>query len=175
MNDSQQRVGHRPAPPLDNGACQRVESSALFMSETLNSAGRGVPGGREGEGLERRLLRGMIASVAVAVLISLVVAPWRVTTGLVLGGVLAFFNHRWLRASLGSVFSGAAESGSRPRLGAARYVLRYFIIAMVVASAYMLDLVSMAATLAGLCAFAAAIMIEAFTQLYFAIRYREEN
>ncbi|MBD0370900.1 MAG: ATP synthase subunit I [Pyrinomonadaceae bacterium] len=145
------------------------------MSETLNSAGRGVLSGQEGEGLERRLLRGMILSVAIAVLVSLLVAPWRVTTGLTLGGVLAFFNHHWLRASLRSVFGSAAERGSRPRLGAARYVLRYFIIASVVASAYMLNLVSIAATLAGLCAFAAAIMIEAFTQLYFAIRYREEN
>jgi hypothetical protein len=38
-----------------------------------------------------------------------------------------------------------------------------------------LDLISLAATLAGMCAFAAAIMIEAFVQLYFAIVHREEN
>jgi hypothetical protein len=92
-----------------------------------------------------------------------------------LGGVLAFFNHHWLRTSLRAVFGGAAQAGRRPKLGAARYILRYFIIAAVVASAYMLDLVSIAATLAGMCAFAAAVMIEALTQLYFAIRYREEN
>jgi hypothetical protein len=117
----------------------------------------------------------MIASIAVAVLVSLFVAPWRVTTGLVLGGGLAFFNHHWLRASLSTVFTGAAQAGRYPKLGAARYVLRYFIVAAVVASAYALNLVSIGATLAGLCCFAAAVMIEAFTQLYFAIRYREEN
>lgn len=147
------------------------------MDEILNSAGTGVlsDSDREDAKLERRLSRGMIASVVVAVSVSLIVAPWRVTTGLMLGGVLAFFNHHWLRTSLSAVFSGAAQAGRTPKLGAARYVLRYFVIAVVVASAYMLDLVSIGATLAGLCAFAAAVMIEGFTQLYFAIRYREEN
>ncbi len=119
-------------------------------------------------------MRGMCVAVALAVTISLPLAPWRVTTGLLLGGVLSFFNHHWLRTSLAAVFGNAAQAGRRPRLNAARYVLRYFIIGLVVASAYMLDLVSIGATIAGLCSFAAAIMIEATTQLYFAIRYREE-
>lgn len=146
------------------------------MSEILNTAGTGaLAEEREGAGLERRLVRGMIVSVALAVLISAATAPWRVTTGLMLGGVLAFFNHHWLRTSLAAVFGGALKQGRKPKLGAARYVLRYFVIAATVASAYMLNLVSVAATLAGMCAFAAAVMIEAFTQLYFAIRYREEN
>lgn len=147
------------------------------MNEILNSDGTGAFSDHAGEGagLERRLIRGMIVSVALAVLISALTAPWRVTTGLLLGGVLAFFNHHWLRSSLRTVFGGAAQAGRRPKLGAARYVLRYFIVGAVVASGYMLDLISIAATLAGMCAFAAAVMIEAFTQLYFAIRYREEN
>jgi hypothetical protein len=147
------------------------------MSEILNSAGTGLFGEGAGEDakLERRLLRGMIASLAVAVLVSLIVAPWRVTTGLILGGGLAFFNHHWLRTSLSTIFSAAARAGKRPRFGAARYILRYFIVAAVVASAYTFNLVSIGATLVGLCAFAAAVMIEGFTQLYFAIRYREEN
>lgn len=146
------------------------------MKEILNNDGIGALRARdEGAGLERRLVRGMIVSVVLAVLISLFAAPWRVTTGLILGGALAFFNHHWLRASLKAVFGGAAQSGRRPKLTAARYVLRYFVIAAVVAAAYMLNLVSIAGVLAGMCTFAAAIMIEAFTQLYFAVRYREEN
>lgn len=146
------------------------------MDEILNNDGTGLPHDEsEGASLERRLLRGMIASLALAILASLIVAPWRVTTGLMLGGALAFFNHHWLRTSLSAVFTGAARAGRPPKFGAARYVLRYFVIAAVVASAYMLDLISIGATLAGLCSFAAAVMIEAFTQLYFAIRYREEN
>lgn len=145
------------------------------MNEILNNAGGGAFADAGDLGLERRLWRGMIVSVVVAVSVSALFAPWRTTTGLILGGALAFFNHHWLRTSLRAVFGGAAAEGKRPRLGAARYVLRYFVIAMVVASAAMLGLVSVAATLAGMCALAFAVMIEAFTQLYFAIRYREEN
>lgn len=145
------------------------------MNEILNHAGGGALEAGEDRGLERRLVRGMIVSVMVAVLASALLAPWRVTTGLMLGGALALFNHHWLRTSLRAVFAGASQAGGRPRLGASRYVLRYFIMASAVAAAYMFDLVSIGATLAGMCAFAAAIMIEAFTQLYFAIRYREED
>ena len=145
------------------------------MSEIVNSVGRSPFADHDGRALERRLLRGMCVALGLAIAISLPLAPWRVTAGLLLGGVLSFFNHHWLRTSLMAVFAGAAEAGKRPRLGAARYVLRYLVIALVVASAYTLNLVSIAATIAGLCSFAAAIMIEALTQLYFAIVYREED
>ena len=146
------------------------------MSEILDSAERrgALPADEDGAALERRLARAMYVLIACAVTTSAVVAPWRVTTGLLLGGALALFNHRWLRGSLAAVFGGEAAAGKRPRLSAARYVLRYFVIGCVVASAYMLNLISMPATLAGLCAFAAAVMVEAGTQLYFAIIHREE-
>ena len=145
------------------------------MSEIANSVGHGALADADGAALERRLLRGMFVSVALAVLVSLPLAPWRVTTGLLMGGALSFLNHHWLRTSLQAVFGGAATTGARPRLNAARYVLRYILIAFIVAAAYTLDLVSIGATLVGLCSFVAAVMMEAFMQLYFAIRYREEN
>jgi hypothetical protein len=93
---------------------------------------------------------------------------------LLLGGVLSLLNHHWLRSSLAAVFS-TAESGRRVKIGAARYVLRYFVIATVVAAAYTLNLVSIVATLAGLCSFVPAAMMEAFMQIYFAIVNREET
>ncbi|HEX8650620.1 MAG TPA: ATP synthase subunit I [Pyrinomonadaceae bacterium] len=147
------------------------------MSEIANSVGRGASTGDDSAALERRLLRAMFVSVALAVGLSLPLAPWRVTAGLLLGGALSFLNHHWLRASLRTVFgeAGAAATGARRRLSAARYVLRYILIAFIVASAYALDLVSIGATLIGLCSFVAAFMVEALMQLYFAIRYREEN
>jgi hypothetical protein len=144
------------------------------MSEIVNSVERAAFDEREGVALERRLRRAMYVLIALAVTTSAALAPWRVTTGLLLGGVLALFNHHWLRTSLAAVFGGPADAGQRPRLNAARYVLRYFVIACVVASAYLLNLISVPATLAGLCAFAAAVMVEAMTQLYFAIIRREE-
>jgi hypothetical protein len=145
------------------------------MSEILDNVGQGSSAFDEdadGAALERRLLRSMYVILAVAVLLSAIFASWRVTTGLLLGGVLSFFNHHWLRTSLRAVFGGS-NVGTRPRLNAARYVLRYVIIASVIAAAYMFGLISVAATLAGLCLFVAAIMVEAGVQLYFAIVYRE--
>lgn len=130
--------------------------------------------GEDPSAMERRIFRGMCWAVAAAVLISAPFAPWRVTTGLLLGGVLALLNHHWLRTSVAAVF-GAAPAGARPKMRAARYVLRYVVIAAVVAVAYRLDLVSLAATLAGLCAFVAAALVEGFRQLYGAIAHREET
>jgi len=115
--------------------------------------------GEDPSAMERRIFRGMCRAVALAVLISAPFAPWRVTTGLLLGGALALLNHHWLRTSVAAVF-GAAPAGARPKMRAARYVLRYVVIAVVVAVAYRLDLVSLAATLAGMCAFVAAALVE---------------
>lgn len=147
------------------------------MNEIADNAGTGALAYGEGAALERRLLRGMCVAVALSVLVSLPLAPWRVTAGLLLGGTLSFFNHHWLRTSLAAVFSSAGHNSKvkGSRLVAARYVLRYLVVALVVASAYVFNLVSIGATIAGLCSFAVAVMFEALTQLYFAIVYREEN
>ncbi|MFN2481685.1 MAG: hypothetical protein ABR554_09480 [Pyrinomonadaceae bacterium] len=57
----------------------------------------------------------------------------------------------------------------------ARYVLRYFVVACVVCAAAALDVVSLAATLAGMCSFVAALFVEAGSQFYRAIVNREET
>ncbi|MDQ3817330.1 MAG: ATP synthase subunit I [Acidobacteriota bacterium] len=144
------------------------------MSEIANTADGSTLGHTDPVAMERRLFRMMIVTVAAAVLVSAPLAPWRVTTGLLLGGILSLFNHHWLKSSLSAIFS-TAQSGKRVKIGAARYVLRYFVIAAVVASAYALNLVSIVATLVGLCSFVVAAMWEAFMQIYFAIVNREEN
>lgn len=146
------------------------------MSEIVDSVGSStaLQSAADPVAMERRLVRGMCVGVAVAVAVSLPLAPWRVTAGLLLGGVLSLLNHHWLRSSLAAVFS-TAGSGRRVKFRAARYVLRYFVIAAVVASAYSFNLVSIVATLAGLCSFVPAVMTEAFAQIYFAIVNREET
>ena len=144
------------------------------MSEIVNHVGRSALSATDPVAMERRLFRVMCAAVAVSVIISLPLAPWRVTTGLLLGGVLSLLNHHWLRTSLAAVFGGA-ETGRRVRISAARYVLRYFVIAAVVALAYTLNLVSITATLVGLCSFVVAALMEAVMQIYFAIVNREET
>ncbi len=132
------------------------------------------PGGEAPEAMERRIFRGMVVTVALAVALSALLAPWRVTTGLLLGGLLSLLNHHWLRTSVGAVF-GATAAGARPKLRVWRYVLRYVVIVAAVALAYRLDLVSLAATLAGMCSFVVAALVEGFTQLYFAVAHREET
>jgi hypothetical protein len=144
------------------------------MSEIVNSVGSSAFERADPAAMQRRLFRTMCGTVALAVIISLPLAPWRTTTGLLLGGILSLFNHHWLRSSLAAVF-GAAEFGKRVKIKAARYVLRYFVIAAVVAAACTLGLVSIVATLLGLCSFVVAAMMEAFMQIYFAIVSREET
>lgn len=132
-------------------------------------------GGREDPAaMERRIFRGMCVTVALAVSLSAFLMPWRVTTGLLLGGLLSLFNHYWLRTSVEAFFRGAAP-GQRPRLKVARYVLRYIVVASVVALCYWLDLISVVAALAGLCSFVPAALVEGFMQLYFAVIHREET
>ncbi len=138
---------------------------AAFMSEE---------GGEDPAAMERRIFRGMCATIALAVPLSALLMPWRVTTGVMLGGLLSLFNFHWLRTAVGAFFN-SAEAGARPKLKVARYVTRYIVIACVVALAYWLDLVSIVATLAGLCSFVVAALVEGFMQLYFAVVRREET
>jgi len=146
------------------------------MSEGADSA-RPVGTGDAGEeprAAERRIFRGTFAAAVAAVAAGAVVAPWRVTAGLALGGALALFNQHWLRTSVEAAFEGAS-AGRPPRMRVARYFLRYFVIAAVVAAAFTAGLVSLTATLAGMCAVAAGLLAEGFRQLYFAIVRREET
>lgn len=143
------------------------------MSESADSeAPDGA--GDDPRAMERRIFRDMCVVVALAVLASAPLAPWRVTAGLLLGGLLSLLSHHWLRTSVEAVF-GRTPPGSRPRLRAARYVLRYFVVGGAVAAASWLNLVSLAAALAGLCSFVPAALAEGFRQLYFAISRREET
>ena len=125
-------------------------------------------------GLEARLLRSMIVSVAIAAGVCVFAAPWRVTSGLILGGALSILNFRWLHSSVAAIFQVNLDS-ARPRAGVSRYVLRYMVVAAVVFAAMSLQIVSLAATLAGLCAFVPALFVEAVREFYFAIIHREES
>jgi hypothetical protein len=117
----------------------------------------------------------MAASVAIAVLVSGVVAPWRVTTGLLLGGLLSLLSHHWMRTAIGAAFDSALTVGAKPQLTSIKYVLRYFVIGAAVFAAYQLGLVSLPATIAGLCSFVIALFVEAIREFYFVIIQREET
>ncbi|MCA1593668.1 MAG: ATP synthase subunit I [Acidobacteria bacterium] len=146
------------------------------MGEIIDSAGGHTPQtvGEDPSAMERRIFRGMCIAVVLSTLLSALLAPWRVTTGLLLGGVLSLFNHHWLRTSVAAMF-GATLEGARPKFRLARYVLRYVVVAALVFIAYQLDVVSLVAVLAGMCTFVVAALVEGFRQLYLAIINREET
>jgi hypothetical protein len=144
------------------------------MSDGADSVRAAREAGEDPREVGRRIFRDTCAAAALAVVVSASVAPWRVTTGLALGGALAVFNLHWLSTSVAAVF-GSTRPGARPRLGAARYVLRYFVAAGIVIAAVELNIVSLAATLAGMCATVAALLAEGLRQFYFAVTRREET
>ena len=127
------------------------------------------------DGLEERLWRGTIVFVVCSIIVSLFLFDWRVTSGLLLGGVLSILNHRWMKNSLRAIFGYALTTGAKPNVSSAKFIFRYFVIGLIVAVAYWLNLVSMPATLVGLCSFAFAILFEAIFRFYFAIVNREDN
>jgi len=155
---------------LDNSPFHRVKSPTSRMAKTSDKQVQTKSAGA----IDTRMLRTMAIAVGVAVALSSALAPWRVTTGLLLGGLLSLLSHHWMRTSIAAAFSGALEAGTTPKLTSVKYVLRYFVIAVAVLAAYQLDLISLPATIAGLCSFVVALFVEALREFYIVIIRREE-
>ncbi len=126
-----------------------------------------------GDATNRRIFRSMIVAIILAVGGSLFFAPWRVSTGLLLGGLLSLLNHYWLITSTTAAFS-VLVNGEKPRLSLVQYVLRYAVIGSVILLAYKLGIASVPALIIGLCSFVFALFVEAFREFYLAIIHREE-
>ena len=129
---------------------------------------------RSNSSIEGRVFRTMAFATALAAITSMFFAPWRVTSGLLLGGVLSLLNHHWLSTSTAAAFSVLVH-GARPRLSLAHYILRYLVVTTVVVVAYKLNIASLTATIVGLCSFVVALFGEALREFYFAIIHREET
>jgi hypothetical protein len=142
------------------------------VSEIVNSVIGRAPA--RPDGLEARIFRSMLLAVAIATAISGVVGPWRVTTGLLLGGLLSLVNYRWLHGSVAALLN-VQHPGTRPRPRIWKHAFRYIVIAGAVFAAYKLQIVSLPATIVGLCSFVVALFVEASRQFYFAIIRREES
>ena len=125
------------------------------------------------DSIHTRVFRTMALTTAFAVAVSAFVAPWRVTTGLLVGGLLALFSHNWLKNSAAAAIQLSAVSG-QPQLRLAQFVLRYVVIGAVIFSAYTLDLISLPFVFIGLSSFVVAMFAEAL-EFYFAIIEREET
>jgi len=126
-----------------------------------------------GNAINLRIFRTMAIATGLSVAVSAMFGPWRVTTGLLLGGLLALFNHRWLKNSAAAAIR-LSTTGGTSQFNLAQFLLRYLVIAAAVYAMFTLDLVSLPAVLAGLCSFVVAMMVEASREFYFAIIEREE-
>lgn len=115
----------------------------------------------------------MVIVLVAAIIGSLIFATWRVTAGLILGGILSFINYYWLKFALKSVFEKAVE-GAKPKFLVGKYILRYFAIGAVIVLVFLTKIISVAAVICGLLAFAAAILIESFILIFIHISKRKE-
>jgi hypothetical protein len=142
----------------------------------VNEIGNSVTGDAEvrDDEVETRIFRSMAVAVVLAVIVSAFAGPWRVTTGLMLGGLLSLLNYRWLHGTVAAILN-VQRAGQPPRTKAWKHAFRYFVIAAAVFGAYKSGWVSLPATLAGMCSFVAALFVEAFRQFYFVIIGREES
>lgn len=143
------------------------------MKQTPDSLSGGLFAKVHDPGIDGRVFRSMAIASALGVIASVPLGQWRITTGLLLGGVLSLLNHHWLSGSTAAAFSVLAH-GATPRLKVAQYILRYFVIATAVVVAYQLNVVSLAATLVGLSSFVVALFVEALREFYLAFIHREE-
>ena len=141
------------------------------MSETANSVTGELT---RADGVETRIFRSMAVAVPVAVVVCAAVAPWRVTLGVLLGGGLSLLNYRWLHGSVAALLN-VQTPGTKPRMNLWKHAFRYLVVGGVVFAAYQLNLISLPATIAGLCSFVVALFVEAFRQFYFAIIRGEES
>jgi hypothetical protein len=120
-----------------------------------------------------RIFRTMAIATGVSVAVSAVISPWRVTTGLLVGGLLALFSHHWLKSSVAAAIQ-LSIGGATPRLRLAQFLLRYLVIGALVFSLYQFNLLSLPAVFVGMSSFVVAIFVEAIREFYFAIIQREE-
>ena len=124
-------------------------------------------------GLNTRVFRVMVAVTVLSATVSAFVGPWRFTTGLVIGGVLAIFSHRWLSNSAAAAIRLSIGGGVQ-QIGLFQFILRYVVVAATVFAAAELGIASLSAMLVGLSSFVLALMVEALREFYFAIIQREE-
>lgn len=88
----------------------------------------------------------------------------RAAIGVLLGGLLAWLNFRWLDSSTRAMMQ-TPEVASTSIL-AMKYVFRYVVIAAVVFAIWYYDVLPVAAVIAGLASFAIAVVIRGFKSIF---------
>jgi|GEM_PF-2022386 len=125
------------------------------------------------EAVERRVLRNLVAVVAIAVVIAAIAADLKVMLGLVLGGGLALLNYKWLHSSLAAVMAVGNEKA--PPGTIIKFVVRWLVIAAIAWAANKTGYFDAVGILAGLLAPAGAVIVEAAYVACKSLKKREND
>ena len=106
----------------------------------------------------RSILITMAVLVGLGSIAGLLVGGVRAGAGVLVGGLLGFANYWWLDRVTKAIFSPDAVTSSG--LLAAKYVFRYMVIGGVLLLIYLSGVLPVAAVIAGLGAFAMAVVIQ---------------
>lgn len=143
------------------------------MLDTANNTVKTAVVTEEDHGLNARIFRTMAAVTCLAVIVCAFIVPWRFTVGLLIGGVLALFSHRWLRDSAAAAIRLSVGGGVQ-QIRLFQFILRYVVVAAAIFAAYESGIASLTAMIIGLSTFVLALFGEALREFYFAIIQREE-
>ncbi len=97
---------------------------------------------------------------------------WRFAVGFICGCAIAYLNFQWLKAGVSALFDRVTRSGKRVSGAgvAARFLLRYVLIALGAYAIFKVSAASLYGLLAGLFLPVAAILCEAAYEAYVAFR-----
>ena len=129
------------------------ESPALLRSEPANAVIS-----------HRRLLVEMAVLVILGSVVGSLFGGARFGIGVLIGGALAFGNYFWLKRSTESLFE-TAFSGGRTPLPAIRFIARYVVLGLVILAIHYTGLPA-AAVIAGLAAFAIAVVVDGIVSIF---------
>lgn len=112
----------------------------------------------------RGILVVMAAVVIVGALFGFALKGLGFGIGVLFGGVLAFVNYFWLERSTRAIFESAAINS--PGWLAAKYIFRYVAIGAVLLMVYTTGVLPVTAVIAGLGAFALAVVIQGLKNIF---------
>jgi hypothetical protein len=113
----------------------------------------------------RRLLIEMAALIVMGMVIGFLVGGPRFGLGVVFGGGLSLLNYFWLKRSTTAIFENAL-TGTAGFLVPLRFISRYFALGLVLLGVYFSDVVPVVAVIAGLAAFAVAVVVDGLISIF---------
>lgn len=128
----------------------------------------GYEGSEEDARAKWRLQRNTYIFIFVAILTAFFWSSRRMMLGVALGGALSLFNKRWLEGSMRAMLNHyiARETGKIPPYTVSKFILRYFVVALVILAAFWTGKVHPLGIGIGFAALVGGAMVETVYQLY---------